>query len=160
MKKLLVIVIAFLVIGLLAVAIPISMRYDYIQYEKDLMAHDMKLQDGGDVVADYQGQKTRIIGGNIGRVEWALTLTERQRVFRKPAYDPADAATIEFPDGARYVVVPDSDVAGKIYIFYTYQDKNRCYTVPAGYDAMNWILTAISPEGVYSPNEIISQVGN
>lgn len=156
MKKLLVMVIAFLVIGLLAIAIPISLRYDYIQYEKDMMAHDMKLQDGGDVVATYQGQKTRVIGENIGRVEWALTLTDRQRVFRKPAYDPADAVTVEFPDGARYVVVPDSSVADKIYIFYSYKNKARCYTVPPGYKAMDWILTAISPEGVYSPNEIIS----
>lgn len=155
MKKLLVIVIAFLVIGLLAVAIPISLRYDYIQYEKDMMAHDMKLQDGGDVVATYQGQKTRVVGGNIGRLEWALTLTDRTRVFRKPAYDPDLAVTIDFPDGARYVIAPDPSVEDKIYIFYSYKDKNRRYTVPAGYKAMDWIVTAISPEGVYSPNEII-----
>lgn len=156
MKKLLVIVILFLVIGFLAVAIPVSLRYDYIQYEKDMMAHDMKLQDGGDVTASYQGQKTRVIGGNIGRLEWALTLTDRTRVFRKPDYDADQAVTIEFPDGARYVVAPDPAVIDKIYIFYSYKDKERCYTVPAGYKAMDWILTAISPDGVYSPNEIIS----
>jgi hypothetical protein len=154
-KKLLVIVIAFLVIGLLAVAVPISLRYDYIQYEKDMMAHDMKLQDGGDVIATYQGQKTRVIGGNIGRLEWALTLTDRTRVFRKPVYDAETAVTIDFPDGARYVIVPDPSIKDKIYIFYSYKDKDRCYTVPAGYKAMDWIVTAISPEGVYSPNEII-----
>ena len=155
MKKLLVIVIAFMVIGLLAIAIPISLRYDYIQYEKDMMARDMKLQDGGDVLAAYQDQRMRILGGNIGRLEWVLTLTDRQRVFRKPSYDPSEAAVIDFPDGARYIVVPDPEVADKIFIFYTYKDKDRCYTIPSGYNAMNWVLTAIRAEGVNSPNEVI-----
>ena len=154
MKKLLAIVIAFLMIGFLAVAIPVSLRYDYIQYGKDMLAHDLNLQDGGDLIAAYHGQKTRIIGGNIERLEWAMTLTERQRVFRKPSYEPAEAVTIDFPDGARYSVVADPVTADKIYIFYTYKSKDRCYSIQ-GYSAMSWIVKAISPEGVSSGNEVL-----
>ena len=155
MKKLLVLVIAFLVFGFLAIAIPVSLRYDYIQYEKDMLAHDLKLQDGGDLVAEYHSQKTRILGGNIERLEWAMTLTERQRVFKKPSCEFAEAVTIDFPDGARYIVVADPVAADKIYIFYTYKGKDRCYSIQ-GYNAMGWIVKAISPEGVSSANEILN----
>jgi len=155
MKKYVIIVAAFIVLGIVALAIPMWIRYDYIQYEKDIQAHVLSCSKG-DLIAEYKGEKTKVLGQNISKLQTVITVSERSLVFFRPKYDPETAVKLTFPDEAELVIVEDSAKTDKIYIFYHHQSANRCYAVE-GYDAFNWITEAISPEGIYQANELMTE---
>lgn len=142
MKKLVIPVVVLLVLGIAAIIIPLTMRYDYVQYEKNVLAHFMSCDDDQTPTAEYQGVKTQIPEKQLNRLQWLLTITERQRVFIFPEYDAAAAVTIVFPDDASFTIVEAADAADKVFIFYTYNGKKRCYSVE-GYDAFQWLLKII-----------------
>ncbi|MEA4890415.1 MAG: hypothetical protein VB070_13245 [Clostridiaceae bacterium] len=155
MKKYVIIVAAFIVLGIVALAIPMWIRYDYIQYEKDIQAHVLSCSKG-DLITEYKGEKTKVLGQNISKLQTIITVSERSLVFFRPRYDPETAVKLVFPDEAELVIVEDSAKTDKIYIFYHHQSANRCYAVE-GYDAFKWITEAISPEGIYQANELITE---
>jgi hypothetical protein len=154
-KKALAIVLIFMIIGILAIVIPLSIRYDYVQYDKDMQYHAMSL-DSGDLLGEYQGVQTKVIGSNINRVFSALTPSSRVRLFKTPDVDPESRLTLLFPDNARFDVYPsltDSDIA---YVYYQYQSKRRWLYI-SNLDTMNWLKQAISPEGLANENIVVSE---
>lgn len=153
MKKLVWIVVIFLVAAITALVIPIALRYEHIQFEKDMMAHVMSCDDGG-LIAEYKGQTTRVIGRNIDRVSSSLTVTERKKLFRKPEYDAESAITLRFPDGAVFTVAPSQSDDETAFVHYQYKRENRYFSI-TGYRTIHWITQAISPKGLYQENEVI-----
>jgi hypothetical protein len=153
LKKLVWIVVIFLVAAITALVVPIALRYDHIQYEKDMLAHVMSCNDG-DLIAKYQGQTTRVIGRNIDRISSTLTVTERKKLLRKPEFDAASAITLQFPDGAFFTVAPSQSDDQTAFVHYQYKGKNRYLSI-TGYRTMHWISKAISPQGLYQENEVI-----
>lgn len=151
MKKIVIAVTLFLLAGLTAIIIPLALRYDTVQYEKDMLAHVFSC-DEGDLIAEYAGQRTRVLGRNISRAASTLSPAARKRLFRKPVFDPASAAVIRFPDGAVFTVAQSNTDKDTAYIVYQYKDKNRYFSI-TGYKTFDWITRAISLEGVYNENE-------
>ena len=143
MKKLIIPVVVLLLLGIAAVAVPIALRYDYVQYEKNVLAHFMSGDDTQAPTAEYQAEKTQIPEKQMDRLQWLLTITERQRVFIFPDYDAAAAVIVAFPDGALFTIVEAADAPDKVFIFYTYNGKRRCYSVE-GYNAFQWLLKIIN----------------
>ncbi len=154
MKKYVIIVAVFIVLGIIALVIPMTIRYDYIQYEKDMQAHVLSCSSG-DLIASYKGVKTKVLGQNISKLQTVITVTERSLVFFRPKYDPDTAVKLSFPDQAELVIVEDSAKDDKVYVFYHHQSADRCYAIE-GYGAFKWITDAISPEGIYQANELIT----
>lgn len=152
-KKSLVAVVVFLIVGIAAIIFPLSMRYDFIQYEKDMQSHVMSLDDGP-LHGEYNGIKTQVIGGNIGRVVSTLTPSSRKRLYKTPDIDPADRLTVIFPDGARFDAYPSITDSETTYIHYQYQSKDRWLSI-SRLDTMNWLKKAVSPEGTSNENEVV-----
>lgn len=154
MKKVVIPIIIFFIVAIAAVYIPVSIRLDYFRYENELTAHLAAQKEGGEIIAEYKGQKTRLIDGNADKLIWAATLTERQRIFIKPGYDEADAATILFSDGAKLIFAPLEETGDKALIVYIFEGRTRYYSLK-GYKTMEWVFKIISPEGYYAPNEVV-----
>jgi hypothetical protein len=154
LKKIVIAVALFMAIGLTAIIIPLSLRFDTVQYEKDMLAHVISC-DEGDLIAEYEGQRTRVLGRNISRIASTLSPVARKRLLREPAIDPAQAAVIRFPDGAVFTIAESGAAKDQAYVIYRYKGKNRYFSI-TGYNTFSWILRAISPEGVYNENELLS----
>ncbi|MDD4139499.1 MAG: hypothetical protein PHX81_04720 [Eubacteriales bacterium] len=152
MKKIIIIIAVVMAVGLTAIIVPIALRYDSVQYEKNMLAHIMSSDDG--LVAEYDGQKTLVVGRNINRVASTLSPATRKRLFRKPDFDPNQTVVITFPDGARFTVSPAGESGDTAYIVYSHRSQTRYFSV-TGLKTFDWITRAISPEGVYNENEII-----
>lgn len=151
MKKVVIPVVTFLVLGLGTLIFFLSISFAQVQYQKDTEAH---LVSAGDVTATYAGQTTRISAENMGRVQWVLTISERQRVFVEPDCSLDDAVSIFFPDGAQYAIFPDDSADDAVYLCYTDDGKDLWLRIE-GYNVMDWAVRIVSPEGIYAPNEVI-----
>jgi hypothetical protein len=129
------------------------MRFTQVQYEKDTQAHIVAVQGGGGLAPGYAGQDTRISTDNPGRVQWLLTISERQRLFIGPDCDPDEAVCFYFPDGAQYTLTPDDSVGDAAYLCDS--DGGDLWFRIEGDDAMDRAVHIVSPEGVNGPNEVI-----
>lgn len=154
MKKVVIPIIIFFIIAIAAIYIPVSIRLDYFRYENELTAHLAVQKEGGEIIAGYKGQKTRLIDGNADKLIWAATLTERHRVFIKPGYNEADAVTILFSDGAKLIFAPLEETGDKALIVHVFGGRTRYYSLK-GYKTLEWVKRIISLEGYYVPNEEI-----
>lgn len=153
MKKVLIPLAVIFVLGLGTMIFLLSMNYVQVQYQKDAEAHFMAAAEG-DVTASYAGQTTIVSADNLGRVWRELTISERKRVFSAPDCDFDTAVVLDFPDGARYAVVPDDAADDAVYICYTDDGKDLWFRVE-GYGVMDWMVRAVSPEGLYGTNEVV-----
>ncbi|NLO37567.1 MAG: hypothetical protein GX112_14635 [Clostridiaceae bacterium] len=153
MKKIVIVIVFVMALGLTAIIVPIALRYDSVQYEKNMLAHIMS-SDEDDVVAEYNGQKTLVVGRNINRVASTLSPSTRKRLFRKPDFDPGQAVVITFPDGARFTVSPAGNSGDTAYIVYEHRNQTRYFSI-TGLKTFEWITRAVSPEGVYNENEVV-----
>lgn len=154
MKKVVIPIVIFFIIAIASIYIPVSMRLDYFRYENELTAHLAAQKEGGEIIAEYKGQKIRLLDGNADKLIWAATLTERQRIFKKPDYDETAAVTIFFPDGAQLIFAPLEETGDKALIVHIFEGRTRYYSLK-GYKTMEWVQRIISPEGYYVPNEEI-----
>jgi len=155
MKKVVIPVLVFLGLLLGAVIFFVGVRYSQVQYEKDTQVHFNAIaEDGGEMTAVCGDQTTRISSDNWGRAEWLFTITERRRLVFKPNADMDDAIRFSFSDGAEYTVVSDTSADDAAYIGYTYEGRTKWFRVE-GYKVMDWATRLASPEGIYSPNEVI-----
>lgn len=157
LKKIVIVVVVFLLLGLMGIIIPLSLHYDTVQMEKDMIAHVMSTAEG-ELIASRAGQTTKVTGRNIDRIASALTPTERQRLFRKPAFDEADAIFLNFPNGASFIIAEVDPELDKAIVVYRYKRKIRYLSIN-GYKTFSWISRAVSPEGVYNENELLSEAG-
>ena len=155
MKKVVIPILIFLGLLLGAVVFFVGVRYSQVQYEKDTQAHFMAIaEDGGELTAVCGDQMTRISADNWGRAEWLFTITERRRLAFKPDVSMDDAICFTLSNGAEYTVVSDTSAEDAAYLHYTYNSRSLWFRIE-GYKMVEWATRLASPEGIYSPNEII-----
>lgn len=154
MKKVVIPVLIFFGLLLGVVIFFVGMRFSQVQYEKDVQAHFMEIAEGGELTAESGGQTTRISADNWGRAQWLFTITERKRLFLTPDVSSDGSIVFTLSDGAEYTVYPDTSAEDSAYLHYTYGSHSLWFRVE-GYAVMDWATRLASPEGVYSPNEVI-----
>lgn len=156
MKKILIPAIIFMSVLIGFITFGISRSYAKVQYEKDVLSHVMSARSEGNLEAEYQGTKTKVLGQNVQRINAVLTVSEMKRLYKKPPFDEENGVYLSFPDGAEFILVVDPDIADGAYIKYSYKNRNKWFHVE-GYDTMMWATRAISPEGIYIENESITE---
>ncbi len=154
MKKVLIPLLVFLALGIGSVIFFVSMQFTQVQYDKDTQSHMITAQSGGELTASASGQKTRISADNFGRLEWLLTISERERLFAKPDCSLDDAVCFFFPDGAQYTIAPDETADDAVFLCYS-DDGSELWFRIEGYNAMDWAKRIASPDGVDGPNEVM-----
>lgn len=154
MKKYLLVVIILLGGMIAVVAITISGNYNKVQFSKDLQYHMTTISEGGSLTATYQNTTTNVVGRNLQRINSVIGVSAAERTYNRPDYDENDAVTLSFSHGAEYIIIPNPSVSDGVFIFYSYKNKNQVYKV-SGYDSMTWVKKAISPSGIYNPNEVM-----
>jgi hypothetical protein len=155
MKKIVIPLVVFLVLAIGSVVFFISMAYTQVQFDKDTQSHMIAVQSGGELTASYAGQETRISADNLSRVEWLLTISERERLFFKPDCDLNDAVCFCFSDGAQYAIAPDASADDAVFLCYSADGSDLWFRIE-GYNAMDWAVRTASAEGVNGPNEVIA----
>ncbi len=154
MKKFLIPVLVILGIFLATTIFAIYLNYSKVQYEKDLLFHNLRLEDGGELICEYNGMTTRILGGNITRISKVVSVSERRRLFKEPEYNKDEAIYIQFSDGAEYIIAVDESMEDAVFVIYKYKNKEQYYSIQ-GYNSFDWAQRAVSPEGTSSTNEVI-----
>ncbi|GEM_PF-1022647 len=156
MKKILIPIGLIFAVGLGLIVFSVYRAYHNVQYEKDMIAHVMEVNKGGELIAEYNGVKTRVLGSNIVRIRSVLTVSDRQRVYTKPDCDTENAVKLTFSDGAEYIVANDPAGVDSVFVLYSYKNKKLYFKIE-GYKTMDWTLRAISPEGIAYENEVIEE---
>lgn len=157
MKKIVIPVAVFMVFIIAGIVFTISLSYAQVEYDKATLVHKLDAsRGGGELLAEYMGQKTRVAILNLDRVEWLVTISERRRLFFRPKYDAETAVYLHFSDGAEYIVAENPNEEDSVFVLYGYQNKNLYFSI-TGYSAMSWAVRVVSPEGIYSTNEVIEE---
>lgn len=154
MKKFLIPVILFLVIVVGSIVFAVSMSYSRVQYGKETFLHLARLEDGGELLAEYNGVTTKINRDNVNRIMKAISVTETDYLVSKPEYNSETAITLKFSDGATYTIAHDESEDDSIFVIYSYDGK-EFYLRTKGYNSFSWVERGVSPEGIYNENEII-----
>ncbi len=153
MKKPLIIVLIILLLGIIAIIVPIVLRYDVVQYDKDMQVHAMSLAHG-DLVARYQDVQTLVAAGNSGRIVSALSPVARQRLYKEPPVRHDEVIQLTFPSGAHFDVYPSPEDEQLTLVHYRYRSKTRWLSIQK-LDTWNWIHQASSPQGLAEPNQLV-----
>ena len=156
MKKILIPLIIFMSALIGFITFGISRSYAKVQYEKDVMGHVMSIDAEGNLEAEYQGTRTKVIGQNIRRIKSVLTVSEMKRIYKKPPLDEENCVYLSFPDGAEFILIEDPKAADGAYIRYSYKRRVKWFHVE-GYDTIMWATRAVSLEGIYTENESITE---
>lgn len=154
MKKYVIPVVIVLLCGVGFLVYTLSMSYSKVQFRNDASAHFMDVYTGGEILAEYNGITTRVSNQNTSKIKSAITVSERKALRSEPEFDSEKAITLDFSDGARYVVAEDGSGDDVAFVLYSYEGKNT-YLRIEGYNTFSWIKKAISPEGIYVENEVI-----
>jgi len=155
MKKFIIPVILFFVIVIGSIIFAVSESYDRVQYDKDAMFHSMSLSNDGTLTAEYKGIVTQVLGRNTQRIHSMLTVSAKKRLYFKPTYDENETIYLTFSDGAEYIVVENTSMNDSVYIKYSYKKKSQWFKI-TGYNSLKWAKQAISPDGIYIENILIS----
>lgn len=154
MKKFVIPVVIILLCGIGFLVYVLSMSYNRVQYKNDTSAHFLDVATGGELIAEHNGIKTRVLSQNVSRVKSAVTVSEMKKLSSMPEYNNETAIKLEFSDGAVYVIGEDGSEDDIAFIMYSYKSKNQYFRIE-GYKTYSWIERAVSPEGIYHENEVI-----
>ncbi|ODU56288.1 MAG: hypothetical protein ABT01_04240 [Clostridium sp. SCN 57-10] len=151
MKKFLIPVAIFFVIAIGSMGVAVKLRMDDIQYERELVAHLASVKTTNrNAEGESGGIRVRIAQGNLGYIASALTRTERIRKLTLPDVTGCEAATVVFPDGAKFVIYELEKEANNqkdiSCVQYTFDNRQRIYTIE-GYGTMDRIRSCISLQG-------------
>lgn len=155
MKKFIIPVVIFFVIVIGGISFAVADSYTKTQYGKDTMFHMMSLSEDGTLTAQYKDIKTQVTGRNTQKIYSVISVFELKRLYRKPDWDTKEAVYLSFSNGAEYIVSLDDSIADGAFIIYTYKNKTIYFKVN-GYNTMSWVKKAVSPSGIYSTNEVVS----
>lgn len=154
MKRFLIPALVFLAIFFSVTIMAINQSYQKTQYNKDMMAHMMRISEGGELIAEYDGQTINVLGRNIDRLRKVVTVSDKKWLYKSPKYDEDEAIVLTFPDGGKYIVAEDDSMDDAVFLLYTYKNRKLFFSI-AGYSSFSWAQKAISAEGIYNSNEII-----
>lgn len=155
MKKALALMLVLLVGGISTIAGALWFQSDKINYRRDIVKYAGEALDGIGILATYGDQTTRILGSNVERLIWALTIGDSQRKLQ--LWDrncPKEYVTVRFGEKLTMTVWPLSNGTDEVCIQFRGPRKSRQYTLK-GYKTMEWLEKIISPEGYWEPNEIV-----
>lgn len=154
MKKYVIPVILFFVIVIGSIIYGITISFNRVQYGKETSLHAARVQEGGELIAEYNGVTTKVTGQNVDRLTKAIMVTETENLLSKPEYDANTSITLKFSDGATYIVAHDDSSDDSVFVIYSYKVKEY-YIRIEGYNAFSWVEKAISPQGIYNENFIV-----
>jgi hypothetical protein len=156
MKKAIALLLVLLVGGTAAVSAALWYKMDKMSFRTDIVKYSGEAQRSGDgILATYRGQTTRIIGSNVDRLIWALSIGEGQRRLQLTDKKAAgDAVTVQFGEKLKITVFPIDVSTDEVLIRYEAPGKTRRYTLK-GYKSMEWLEKIVSPEGYWEPNEVV-----
>lgn len=153
MKKLVAVMLVVLVGGIAVIAGFVWYRMDKVNYRSDIIKYAGEAQPDGMILATYKGRTTRILGSNVERLIWALTIGEGQRYLQLTDRNcPGDNVALAFGEKLKIAVCPLEDGTDAVFIRFKGPGKVRYYTLQ-GYKTMEWLEKIISPEGYWEPNE-------
>lgn len=155
MKKFIIPVILFFIIAVGSIIIAVSMSYSRVQYGKETFMHLARMEDGEELIAEYNGETTKITAENANRIMNAISVSETDYLVTKPEYNGDTAITLEFSDGATYIVAHDESEDDSIFVIYSYDGK-EFYLKTKGYNSFSWVERGISPQGILNENEKIN----
>jgi len=154
MKKWLIILAVFFVLGFAAVSIPVALSFDAQRYDAERVMHEAALVQVGTMIAEYGDVKTEVVGANPMRVFWVTYMESGTRVFRKPVYVEEDAITVEVSDGARFIIGRDPSGADITYVLSYFDGRTRYFRLEK-LNAHGWAMKAVQPDGFYNENILL-----
>jgi len=155
MKKYVFIVSAFLLVGLILVALPLSVKYARVRYDNEMVQHLANFDSGRAAGGEYAGVSTVLAQENVYSASRALSRTELKLVFFPPTRSYGDPVRLFFSDGADFYVYPAPDEDGKdvVYIDYRFNGRHSVFKL-TGYGTMTRLVACVSPEGYLAENKI------
>ena len=154
MKKYLIPVLLLLILLVVFIVFLIYMGFEKQQFANNMSAHISDVEEEGTLFAEYNGQKTQVVGQNIYYIKNSLTVYERKRLFIKPEYNPESAIYLSFSDGAGIMIAVDESVDDGVFVHYSYKNKRLWLSIKK-LKTFEWVSRAISPEGINNENIIV-----
>ena len=157
MKKALALMLVLLVGGIAFISFFVWYKSDRISYRTDIVKYAGVAEANEGILATYQDQTTSILGPNVDKLIWALTVGEANRTLQ--LFDretPQENISIQFDDKLSITIWPTSADSDEVFIRFRGPGRSRQYTLE-GYKSMEWLLKIISPEGYWGPNELVAQ---
>ena len=149
-------VILVLVGGIGWIAGSVISRYDVTRYEDSVDVFIGKGVGSKNVIAEYNGQKTRVNGSNFQGLRNLLTITERQKLLSPPSVENKQYLTVTV-DEKNYLIVYYLNENGDTLLITCFDGKTRNFFIDGPkYQVFDRTLKYISPEGVYGENKILS----
>lgn len=65
MKKYVIPVVLFLVVVVGTIIFGVSLSYKTVQYGKETSLHAARVHEGGELIAEYDGVTTKVVGQNV-----------------------------------------------------------------------------------------------
>ncbi len=158
MKKALFAVALILVAGVVAVGIIVVQRAEQLAWEPEVIRHFAQAEaEGSGVIAKYQAQRVQVVGPNIGRLIWALTIapTQRERRNTRPQTE-GDPIELRIASDTTIEISVVTGLEDAVLLDYRSGSKQRYYIIQ-NYRSWYWLQRITSPEGEYSPNLVLSE---
>lgn len=151
MKLLITAVITIVLVLTILVAVPLYIRYDNIETNKELESLLLLYEHGIEARGISPEGETVLTRANLARVVTLLSFAERTFVMFPPQEGEAGAVIKIDEMEIRLVSAQPAGNKDKVLIYYTNGLKKRCYSL-VGYSTMQTVVKAISPEGYSEEN--------
>lgn len=153
LKKILIVVGTVFLIGILLVAVPLSGRFDKIQYEKRLEMDALVAAGREDGLrAESGGTVTLVSPMNADRISRSLTPSEAKRERFVSVEDPEIVLT--YANGDVVSLKADPKKEDRALVQLQYEGKKIIVSIE-GYRVMRTVAAAISPEGFSGENVVV-----
>ena len=153
LKKILIVVGAVFLIGILLVAVPLSGRFDKIQYKKRLEMDALVAAGREDGLrAESGGIVTLVSPMNADRISRSLTPSEAKRERFVSVEDPEIVLT--YANGDVVSLKADPKKEDRALVQLQYEGKKIIVSIE-GYRVMRTVAAAISPEGFSGENVVV-----
>ncbi|MDI9469591.1 MAG: hypothetical protein QM296_05215 [Bacillota bacterium] len=126
------------------------------RFRSDVELHLMTVCSDWPLQAEYQGEKTLVAGKNLGRIYWALTLSQMKLCLLEPQTDAAEEIRLSLPSGAVYTIAPELRDPNVAVIRYQFESDRRTLSI-RGFAVQDWLKRAISKEGIEKPNRVVEE---
>lgn len=153
--KLLIIASAATLLALvILIAIPLFVRYDDIETNKELENILLLYENGEEARGVSSEGETLLSYTNLARVVTLLSYSERTIVFFPPNESETEASLKIDGISIRIVSEPPEGYKDKALIYYTNGQKKRCYSL-TGYNTLVNVSQALSPDGFREGNTAV-----
>lgn len=153
-KILITAVVAIVLALAILIAVPLYIRYDDIETNKELDNLLLLYEHGAEARGISPDGETVLTRANLARVITLLSFIERTFVIFPPQEGEAEAVIRIDETEIHIVSAQPVGNRDKVLIYYTNGSKKRCYSL-VGYSTMQTVVKAISPKGYSGENTIV-----